>query len=129
MGIKKFNQYIKESNSVSEIEIEEFAKEEAEKLLSNLFERMAKKFPIDSSELTEKEKKYQTELIKKITRYATRITKNNISTFDEEEAENTKHGYFEDKPYMNILLEDKAGFDSETDWYIINDIIDNHRLI
>jgi hypothetical protein len=40
------------------------------------------------------------------------------------EAENTKHGYFEDKPYMNILFEDKAGFDAEIDWYIVKDAFD-----
>lgn len=26
------------------------------------------------------------------------------------------YGYYEDKPYMNILLDDKAGFDAESDW-------------
>lgn len=33
---------------------------------------------------------------------------------------NTRGGYFEDKPYMNVLLEDKAGFVGEYDWYILN---------
>lgn len=33
------------------------------------------------------------------------------------EAGNTKHGYFEDKPYMNALWDDKAGFDPETEWW------------
>lgn len=26
------------------------------------------------------------------------------------------YGYYEDKPYMNVLFEDKAGFDAETEW-------------
>lgn len=27
-----------------------------------------------------------------------------------------KYGYFEEKPYFNVLIEDKAGFDGEYDW-------------
>jgi len=29
------------------------------------------------------------------------------------------YGYYEQKPYMNVLLDDKAGFDPETDWELI----------
>ena len=36
-----------------------------------------------------------------------------------EAEENSKYGYFNDKPYYNVLLEDKAGFDPEYDWYEI----------
>ncbi|NJO63445.1 MAG: hypothetical protein HC836_36190 [Richelia sp. RM2_1_2] len=32
------------------------------------------------------------------------------------EVANTKYGYYEDKPYYNVLFEDKAGFDAENDW-------------
>jgi hypothetical protein len=32
------------------------------------------------------------------------------------EAENSKYGFFDNKPYMNVLFEDKAGFNPETDW-------------
>ncbi len=32
------------------------------------------------------------------------------------EVENTNYGYYEDKPYFNVLFEDKAGFDAEKDW-------------
>ena len=35
----------------------------------------------------------------------------------------TKHGCFDDKPYMNVLLEDKAGFMSEKDWYIVEEVL------
>lgn len=28
----------------------------------------------------------------------------------------SRYGYYQDKPYFNILLEDKSGFDAETDW-------------
>lgn len=45
------------------------------------------------------------------------------------EAKNTKHGYFREKPYMNILLEDKAGFDAKTDWYIIDQLLDNEEIL
>jgi hypothetical protein len=32
------------------------------------------------------------------------------------EAKNTTYGYYEDKPYFNVLFDDKAGFDAENDW-------------
>lgn len=32
------------------------------------------------------------------------------------EVDNTAYGYYEDKPYFNVLFEDKAGFDAENDW-------------
>lgn len=31
-------------------------------------------------------------------------------------AADTKYGYYRDKPYYNVLFEDKAGFDATTDW-------------
>ena len=36
---------------------------------------------------------------------------------------NNKYGYFDEKPYYNVLLEDKAGFDAEYDWYEIYEYI------
>jgi hypothetical protein len=30
--------------------------------------------------------------------------------------ENNAYGYYRDKPYFNVLFEDKAGFDAEEDW-------------
>ncbi len=35
------------------------------------------------------------------------------------EVENNKWGYFKDKPYFNVLFEDKAGFDAEHDWIAV----------
>lgn len=32
------------------------------------------------------------------------------------DVKNTQYGYYDDKPYFNVLFEDKAGFDAETDW-------------
>jgi len=32
------------------------------------------------------------------------------------EVENEKYGYYDMKPYFNVLLEDKAGFDPYKDW-------------
>lgn len=32
------------------------------------------------------------------------------------DVKNTQYGYYEDKPYFNVLFEDKAGFDAENDW-------------
>lgn len=41
------------------------------------------------------------------------------------EVSNTATGNFDTKFYFNILLDDKAGFDHETDWYTIFDLFDN----
>jgi len=35
------------------------------------------------------------------------------------DAKNTTYGNYEDKPYFNVLFEDKAGFDAETDWELV----------
>lgn len=32
------------------------------------------------------------------------------------EVPNTRYGHYEDKPYFNLLVDDKSGFDAETDW-------------
>ena len=32
------------------------------------------------------------------------------------DVDNTTYGYYDDKPYFNVLFEDKAGFDAEEDW-------------
>jgi len=32
------------------------------------------------------------------------------------EVANNSYGYYRDKPYFNVLFEDKAGFDAEEDW-------------
>jgi hypothetical protein len=37
------------------------------------------------------------------------------------DVENTAYGYYEDKPYFNVLFEDKAGFDAESDWLLVKD--------
>lgn len=33
------------------------------------------------------------------------------------------YGYFEDKLYFNVLLDDKAGFDGELDWFSIGELL------
>ena len=35
------------------------------------------------------------------------------------DVENTNYGYYDDKPYFNVLFEDKAGFDAEEDWKLV----------
>lgn len=40
------------------------------------------------------------------------------------DADNTEYGNYEIKPYFNVLLEDKAGFNGETDWFLVkNELI------
>lgn len=38
---------------------------------------------------------------------------------DNKEVGNTKYGYYENKPYYNVLFEDKAGFRADLDWYFL----------
>lgn len=50
------------------------------------------------------------------------------------EAENTIYGDYSKKPYFNILLEDKAGFEPEKDWldiyhYLLKRKLDGIREI
>lgn len=33
------------------------------------------------------------------------------------------YGYYQDKPYFNVLLDDKAGFDADTEWEKILQIV------
>ncbi len=33
------------------------------------------------------------------------------------------YGYYQDKFYFNVLMDDKAGFDGETDWLAIKELI------
>lgn len=33
------------------------------------------------------------------------------------------YGCYDTKPYMNVLIDDKAGFDGETDWELIRELI------
>lgn len=35
--------------------------------------------------------------------------------------DNNGYGYYEDKPYFNVLFEDKAGFDPNEDWEDVRD--------
>ncbi|HEY9047843.1 MAG TPA: hypothetical protein VIN08_18175 [Ohtaekwangia sp.] len=35
------------------------------------------------------------------------------------------YGYYEDKFYFNVLMDDKAGFDGETDWKLIYTLLEN----
>ena len=39
------------------------------------------------------------------------------------DAKDTKYGNFQDKPYMNVLWDDKAGFDPENDWKLLRKLL------
>lgn len=41
------------------------------------------------------------------------------------DVKDNKYGNFSGKPYMNVLLEDKAGFDPEVDWKILRKYMSN----
>lgn len=36
------------------------------------------------------------------------------------------YGYYDDKFYFNVLMDDKAGFDGETDWLAIGALLDRY---
>jgi hypothetical protein len=36
------------------------------------------------------------------------------------------YGNYDKKPYMNVLFEDKAGFDPETEWSEVYELMSNH---
>jgi hypothetical protein len=47
----------------------------------------------------------------------------------EVETEENGYGYYEDKPYMNVLFEDKAGFDADTEWEEVKELlIEKYKL-
>ena len=56
---------------------------------------------------------------KEIERYIQFFDKHNIKfeyVNKNPDVKNTNYGFYEDKPYFNVLFEDKAGFDAESDW-------------
>jgi len=42
------------------------------------------------------------------------------------ECENTLNGNFRDKPYYNVLLDDKAGFVGDTHWEVVKDELEKY---
>ena len=45
------------------------------------------------------------------------------------ECDDTAYASFAKKPYFNILLDDKAGFDGEQDWYHIKKLLEAMDII
>lgn len=44
------------------------------------------------------------------------------------EVKDNKYGNFSGKPYMNVLLEDKAGFNPKIDWKILKKYLTKNKL-
>ncbi|UII23138.1 hypothetical protein [Fulvivirga ligni] len=44
------------------------------------------------------------------------------------EVESQKYGYYERKPYFNVLFEDKAGFDPLEDWREVLDLMKSEQF-
>lgn len=40
-----------------------------------------------------------------------------------------RYGYYLDKPYADVILDDKAGFDWRTDWLLIKDNIHKYPIL
>lgn len=45
------------------------------------------------------------------------------------EVVNDRLGYFSDKFYFNVLLEDKAGFVGESDWQVVYNFFQSHPIL
>ena len=45
------------------------------------------------------------------------------------EVTNGSYGCFDKKPYTNILLDDKAGFNPETEWILIDEFLNNQPIL
>lgn len=45
------------------------------------------------------------------------------------EIANESYGYYDKKPYFNVLLEDKAGFDPYTDWDEVYKVLKEHPML
>lgn len=39
------------------------------------------------------------------------------------------YGFYEDKFYFNVLMDDKAGFDGETDWLAISELLKRYEPV
>ena len=44
------------------------------------------------------------------------------------EVENKNYGYYNDKFYFNVLIEDKAGFDTDNDWFEVYNAFLNNKI-
>lgn len=42
------------------------------------------------------------------------------------DVKNTEYGYYLDKPYMNVLFDDKAGFNAKNDWQYVIDLLNKY---
>jgi hypothetical protein len=52
-----------------------------------------------------------------------------INNNPEVETREGKYGYYEDKFYFNVLFEDKAGFNAETDWLDVAKIMKFKEIV
>ena len=41
---------------------------------------------------------------------------------------NVKYGCYDKKPYFNVIFEDKAGFDPETDWLLVKELLEKDAI-
>ena len=46
-----------------------------------------------------------------------------VNNNPEVKSEEGGYGYYKDKPYFNVLFEDKAGFNGETDWVDVKEVL------
>ena len=46
-----------------------------------------------------------------------------VNSNPEVKSEEGGYGYYKEKPYFNVLFEDKAGFDAETEWSDVRELL------
>ena len=49
----------------------------------------------------------------------------NFDSINNTKVENNNYGFFEDKPYSSLILDDKGGFDADHDWKHLFDYINS----
>jgi len=82
MIVKKFVDYIKENNAVTESDIREYIREEVKNFEKNLFIKISSQFTLEKDEITEEDQLSLDLLMEKVVDLCSNITVNNIENFD-----------------------------------------------
>jgi hypothetical protein len=82
MEVKKFIQYIKENNTVTETDIREYIREEWNIAKDNIFVKVGAQFPLDNNDIAKDKLTKVDDLVNQLIDLYTNITIDNISNFN-----------------------------------------------
>ncbi len=82
MEVKKFIQYIKENNTVTETDIREYIREEWNIAKDNIFVKIGAQFPLDNNDIVKDKVSKVDNLVNQLIELYTKITIDNMSNFD-----------------------------------------------